>query len=147
MGKGEKMAALTFSHMALSCQDPIAIERFYTKHFGFKRARVVPFGGKQVVFLKNEHAYLELFQASKEAPTPPAGGAGPEYPGWRHMAFMVDNVDARLTEMGNQAKITQGPLDFDNVIPGWRSVWIADPEGNIIEISQGYHDQEAPPQL
>jgi len=52
-----------------------------------------------------------------------------------------------LAEIGNNAKVTLGPLEFDEVIPGWRAVWIADPEGNIIEISQGYQDQENPPPL
>jgi glyoxylase I family protein len=33
-------------------------------------------------------------------------------------------------------------LDFDDFIQGWRAVWVADPDGNIIEISQGYVDQE-----
>jgi glyoxylase I family protein len=60
---------------------------------------------------------------------------------------MVDNVDAKLAEMGNDAKITLGPLSFDDVIQGWRTAWVADPEGNIVEISQGYVDQENPPQL
>ncbi|MBV9616455.1 MAG: VOC family protein, partial [Ktedonobacteraceae bacterium] len=60
---------------------------------------------------------------------------------------MVDDIDARLAEMGRAAKITAGPMNFDDVIYGWRSVWLADPEGNIIEISQGFVDQENPPLL
>lgn len=141
------MAALTFSHVAMSCKDPLATERFYTRHFGFKRARVVPLGEDQIVFIKMGDVYLEIFRATKEAPTSPAGGAGPEYPAWRHIAFMVDNVDAKLAEMGDDAKITLGPVNFDSFIPGWRTAWLADPEGNIVEISQGYVDQENPPQL
>lgn len=140
------MASLTFHHMAISCKDPLAVERFYTKHFGFKRARVIPFGEEQIVFIKSGDVYLEIFQAKGEAPLPSAGGAGPEYPGWRHIAFMVDDIDAKLAEMGDDAKITLGPLSFDDFIPGWRTVWVADPEGNIVEISQGYVDQENPPQ-
>lgn len=31
--------------------------------------------------------------------------------------------------------------------PGWRTVWLADPDGRIIEISQGFTDQENPPPL
>jgi glyoxylase I family protein len=141
------MAALTFSHMAIACKDPLAIEHFYTKYFDFKRARVIPLGGTQIVFIKSGDAYLELFQAREQAPIPPASQDGPWYPGWRHIAFQVDNVDAKLAEMGNDAKITLGPLDFDAFIPGWRTVWVADPEGNIVEISQGYVDQENPPEL
>lgn len=143
----QRMPTLTFSHMALSCQNPLAVERFYTQHFGFKRARVIPMGEDQIVFIKSDGVYLELIRASKEVNVPPDEGNGPEYPAWRHLAFIVDDVDAKLVAMGTDAHVTMGPMNFDSVIPGWRSAWIADPEGNIIEISQGYVDQENPPQL
>ncbi len=136
------MAALAFSHVAITCKDPLAIERFYSRYFGFRRARVVALGESQVVFLRMDNIYLELFQSSKDLPTPTAQDSGPEYPGWRHLAFMVDDVDARLAEMGDAARITAGPMDFNDFIRGWRSVWLADPEDNIIEISQGFVDQE-----
>ena len=48
--------------------------------------------------------------------------------------------------MGADAKVTLGPMDFDAFIPGWRTVWVSDPDGNIVEISQGYVDEEDPPQ-
>lgn len=141
------MGLLTFSHMAISCTDAIATEKFYTKYFGFTRARVVPLGEEQIVFIKLGQMYLELFQASAESPIPPPTNDGPQYPAWRHLAFQVDDVDAKLAEMKDDAKITLGPLNFDDFIPGWRTVWVADPNGNIVEISQGYVDQENPPQL
>jgi glyoxylase I family protein len=132
--------------MGLVCRDMAATERFYTKHFGFHRARVAPLGdGNQIVFLKSGSFYLELFAATQPSPAPPSTGPGPEYPGWRHLAFKVDDVDATLAEMGSEAKITAGPMDFDAFISGWRSVWIADPDGNIVEISQGFVDEEHPP--
>ena len=65
----------------------------------------------------------------------------------RHLAFKVDDVDAKLAELGDAAKITLGPLDFDAWIPGWRTVWIADPDGRIVEISQGFTDEENPPPM
>jgi len=136
-----------FSHVAISCKDPLATERFYTKHFGFKRARVIPLGDDQIVFIKLDNMYLELFKASGTAPHPPAENDGPAYPAWRHLAFKVDNVDAKLVEMGSEAKVTSGPMSFDDFIPGWRTVWVADPDGNIVEISQGYTDQDNPPAL
>lgn len=141
------MTVLTFSHVAITCNDPLAMERFYCRYFGFRRARVVVLGESQVVFLKMDNVYLELFQSSQASPAPVAQGSGPEYPGWRHLAFMVDDVDARLAEMGDAARITAGPMDFNDFIRGWRSVWLADPEDNIIEISQGFVDQENPPPL
>lgn len=138
------MPALTFSHMAIACKDPLASERFYSKYFGFKRARVIATGTDQIVFIKSGNTYLELFRAKEHAPIPPAGQDGPWYPGWRHIAFQVDNIDAMLAAMGEDARITLGPLDFDAFIPGWRTVWVTDPDDNIVEISQGYVDEEAP---
>lgn len=129
-------------HMALGCRDPLAIERFYHKYFGFERARALPVGDSQIIFVRSGDAYLELFPSSEESPLPPAAGDGPRYPGWRHLAFKVDDVDATLAGMGAEARVTLGPLDFDAFIPGWRTVWVADPEGNIVEISQGYVDEK-----
>ena len=141
------MTAATFVHVGITCKDAIATEQFYTRHFGFKRARVVPLDNSQIVFLKLGDTYLELFQATEESPLPPPSNDGSQYPGWRHIAFQVDNVDAKLAEMGNDAQIKLGPLSFDNFIPGWRAAWISDPDGNIIEINQGYVDQISPPSL
>ena len=141
------MTMLKFSHIALSCHDPLATERFYAKHFGFKRARVVPLGEQQIVFLKSGPVYLELFQSEGEPAVPAPVADGPHCPDVRHIAFQVDDVDAKVAEMGADARITLGPLSFDDFIPGWRTVWVSDPDGNIVEISQGYTDQENPPQL
>ena len=141
------MPSMQFSHVAISCRDPIATERFYSRHFGFRRARVIPLGEQQIVFLKSGNVYLELFQAQGDSPVPPAENDGPGYPAWRHIAFQVDDVDATLRAMGSDAQVSLGPLGFDDFIPGWRTVWVKDPDGNIVEISQGFTDQENPPPL
>ena len=144
------MTLQIFSQLALTCKDPIATEKFYTKHFGFKRARVAKLpDGDQIVFIKmiDSAFYLELFQAKEESSVPPPTKDGPQYPGVRQLAFKVDSVDAKLAQMGDDAKITLGPLNFDDYIPGWRTVWIADPDGNIVEISQGFVDEDNPPPL
>lgn len=139
---------MVFSHIALNCKDPIAVEKFYTKHFGFKRTRVIPLGeGNQIVFTKSGSVYLEIFSAQGDNPAPAPTNDGHAFPGIRHIAFQVENVDAKLAEMGADAKITLGPLSFDDFIPGWRTVWVSDPEGNIVEISQGYQDEANPPAL
>lgn len=132
-----------FFHIALTCDDPAVIEQFYTRHFGMSRARAVALGeGKEIVFLKSrEGFYMELFSKDEERPLPASEGDGPHYPGLRHMAFMVDDVDQKLEEMEGEANITLGPMSFDSFIPGWKTAWIKDPEGNIIEISQGFKDE------
>lgn len=139
---------MAFSHVALNCDDPSATEQYYSKHFGFQRARVIPIGdGQQIVFIKLGKLYLELFQASGEPPGGKPAGDGPAFAGIRHIAFQVDDVDAHLEAMGEEAVISLGPLDFDAFIPGWRTVWLSDPDGRVVEVSQGYVDQENPPPL
>lgn len=134
-----------FSHLGLGCQDPLAVERFYTTHFDFRRARVYDPGPKQVVQITNGQVALELFTADQLSPVPKPTGAGPEYPGWRHMAFIVDDLDAAIASLGKDAVITLGPLDMSEYIPGMRVCFVADPEGNIIELNQGYVDELKPP--
>lgn len=135
---------LRFSHVALNCRDPRATEHFYRDHFGFDRVRVIDLGDQQIVFLRCGEVLLELFSAEGGDATP-AEGDGPHRQGVRHLAFQVDDVDAKLAAMGAAADVTFGPLDFDDFIPGWRTAWLRDPDGNIVELSQGYTDQSDPP--
>jgi glyoxylase I family protein len=134
--------ALKFSHVALSCKDQEATERFYSTHFGFRRARVVKLGDAQIIFLKLADAYLELFAAEGSREGSPPVADGPHGQAIRHIAFQTDDVDAKIAAMGEDARITLGPLDFCAFIPGWRTAWVSDPDGNIVEISQGYVDEE-----
>lgn len=141
------MVPINFAHIALNCKDPLKVEQFYTKYFGFQRVRVIDLGTDQIVFTKAGGLCLEIFRATEDAPTPTPEKDGPAWPGYRHMAFTVENVDAKLAEIGDDVRINLGPLDFDDFIPGWRSVWITDPEGNIVEISQGFVAEDNPPPL
>lgn len=136
-----------FSHVGLTCNDPLVIERFYAKYFGFKRARVIPLGDDQIIFIKSGNFYIELFKAKEQSPVPAPKDDGYPWAGLRHLAFEVDNVDAKLAELGSAVKIMLGPADFSDFIPGWKGAWIADPEGNIIELNQGYVDQVSPPPI
>lgn len=138
---------ITFHHVSLNCNDMRAIERFYNKHFGLQRARVIDLpDGRQIVFLRGGGVYLELFPAQGAPPaSPDTNNEGPLYPGVRNFSFQVEDVDAQLAAMGDEARITVGPLSFDAFIPGWRSVWLADPGGNIFQVTQGFTDQDSPP--
>ena len=140
------MTSVAFNHIAINCKDPILIERFYTKHFGFRRSRVYLPGPGQVVVIKSGPLSLELFPAKGDRPSP-VERDGTEYPGIRHVAFLVDDLDAKLAAMGPDAKLSLGPLDMGQFIPGMRVAWLADPEGNIVELNQGYVDEPNPPAL
>ncbi len=63
---------MMFHHLSLNCTDLLAIERFYSKHFGFQRARVIDLpDGRQIVFLRGGGVYLELFPAQGGRPASP----------------------------------------------------------------------------
>ena len=106
------MATRVFSHVGMSCRDPDAFERFYTKHLGFQRVRVIPGDDGQTVFVRSGSALIEISQAQGESSAPPAQAAGPPYPGFRHLAFQVDDIDAVLSDMSDDAEITLGPGDY-----------------------------------
>jgi glyoxylase I family protein len=137
------LADLRWSHVALNCRDQAVTEEFYRHWFGFERARVVPIeDGQQIVFLRRGPVYLELF-GSPEPPQLAAKADGPPYPGIpRHLAFQTGDLTAFLEWVGDQIPVSLGPLAFDSVIPGWRSIWLTDPDGVVVEVSQGYRDQE-----
>jgi hypothetical protein len=112
-------------------------------------------GPSQVVVLKTGNIYLQVFPAFElrppclDAPTrvaspyPGGAGAGPLYTGVRKLTFLVDDVERKLAQMGGEARISQ-PLR-PGLIPGSKSVWIADPSNNIVELVEGYCDEVDPP--
>ncbi|CAG6394609.1 VOC family protein [Streptomyces cocklensis] len=135
---------LVWSHVALNCHDQRTTERFYGEFFGFTRARTVSLGEEEIIFLRKGDVYLELFH-STQAPLAKAEGDGPAHQGTaRHLAFQTDDLDAFLDRIGDQVPVSLGPLHFDDFIPGWRSVWLTDPDGVVVEVSQGYRDEETP---
>ncbi|HEX3647217.1 MAG TPA: VOC family protein [Pseudonocardiaceae bacterium] len=131
-----------FSHVALNCRDQAVTADFYRDQLGFRRVRTVQLGQQEIVFLRNGRTLLELFGARGEDLVAPADD-GPANPGViRHLAFQTDDIDAFLAGLDDDVPISLGPLDFHDFIPGWRTVWLIDPDGVIVEVSQGYRDQE-----
>jgi glyoxylase I family protein len=132
---------MQWSHVGLNCADQAATEAFYTRWFGFRRARVVRAGAEEVIFLKANGVYLELFPTAAPALVATEKD-GPQHAGLvRHLAFQVDSVDGFLAQVGDELTVTLGPLRFDEFIPGWKTVWVSDPDGVVVEVSQGYTDQ------
>jgi glyoxylase I family protein len=134
-------AAPRWSHVGLNCADQDRTERYYTRWFGFRRVRADGEGAHRVLFLRNGTALLELFPAA--GPPGQARRDGPAMPGAvRHLAFQVGDLDAFLAGLGDEAVPTHGPFGFDHLVPGWRAVWLADPDGVVVEVAQRYADQE-----
>ncbi|MFC0547841.1 VOC family protein [Kutzneria chonburiensis] len=134
--------AVRWAHVGLNCRDQRVTEEFYVRWFGFQRARVVEADGVRVVFLRHDNVYLELFGTDAK-PAQDTENDGPQNPGTvRHLAFQVDDVDAFLARADGRLPVSLGPLRFDEFIPNWKTVWVTDPDGVVIEVSQGYVDQD-----
>jgi glyoxylase I family protein len=130
-----------WSHVGLNCRDQATTQEFYQKWFDFERARVVSLGPEKIVFLRQGDVYLELFHSTADA-IAERGADGPQNTGAvRHIAFQTDDLDAFLARVGDAVPISLGPLSFENFIPGWRTVWLIDPDGVIVEVSEGYRDE------
>jgi glyoxylase I family protein len=134
------MIETSLLHIGVTCKNPAVFENFYSKYFGFKRIKtIIGSNTREIVFIKDSNNLcLEIFQSEENSPIEMPNEDGCHYPGWRHIAFSVANIDKKLEEMGTDAIITLGPKTLND--KGWRVVWIKDPEGNIIELSQGYED-------
>jgi len=127
-----------FLHVGINCRNPEKTKEFYVKYFNFRPARKIDVEGRQILFLSSGNISLELFKAEGELPGDSPQKDGVRYAGYRHIAFQVDDIVEKIAEIGDDAEITFGPVDLHDFIEGWRVVWIKDPDGRIIEISQGY---------
>jgi glyoxylase I family protein len=126
-------------HIALNCRDRVAQERFYTTHFGFRRARVFnPGGDNEFVMLRLGGCCIELFNSPD-----PAGTGGDQPVGFKHLALEVDDLDATVRGLHDDGVATGDVLDTP--VEGLRVCFFKDPEGNTLELMQGWRDEEHPP--
>jgi glyoxylase I family protein len=82
---------------------------------------------------------LELF------PTDPANTmnqkGGEQAIGFRHLAFDVPKLEPAIESLRTDGVNFDPVIDLGQVIPGFRIVFFRDPEGNIIELMEGYRDE------
>jgi glyoxylase I family protein len=90
----------------------------------------------EFVMLRLGSVCLELFQAK----TPDARG-GMQPVGFKHLAFEVPDLDAIVTALEADGIETEKIIDCAWVTPGMRVCFFHDPDGNRIELVQGYVDQ------
>jgi glyoxylase I family protein len=128
-----------FTHIALYCRDIAAQEKFYTKHFGLKRSRTLHKGEPGEFFLmKLGSMRLELFPNPKAAA---ADKGGEQAVGFRHIAFEVPKLESARDALLADGVDCDEIKDVSHVIPGCRICFFRDPEGNIIELMEGYQDE------
>ena len=129
-----------FNHIAFNCHDLAKQEAFYTKHFGFKRSRTFNPGQPNEFFmLKLGSVRLELFPTD---PTKTTGQKGGEQPvGFKHLAFDVPKLEPIIEGLKADGIEVGNIIDASKHVSGLRIVFFKDPEGNILELMEGYHDE------
>ncbi len=134
--------AKTVQHISMNCRDKAAQEAFYTKHFGFKRARVFNAGTPgEFVMLRLGDCCVELFNADV-----PADARGGEQPvGFKHLAFEVEDIAASVAGIEADGIQTEGIIDCGETVPGLSVCFFLDPDGNRLELMQGWTDEANPP--
>lgn len=132
-------------HIAMTCRDRLAQEKFYATHFGYTRARVFKAGEPdEFVMLKLADTRLELFQARGEN----ADASGGEQPvGFRHLCFEVAEIEARAAELNAAGTETGRIIDCSDQVPGLKVCFFKDPEGNVVELMEGWQDDPSPPRM
>lgn len=130
-----------FTHIAINCWDLAAQEAFYMKIFGMKRSRTFNRGKPDEFFmLKLGAMRLELFHSDREKS---AGMQGEEQPiGFKHLAFDVPKLEPVIEALRAEGIEPDKIINCDHVTPGLRIVFFRDPEGNILELMEGYKDEE-----
>jgi len=128
-----------FHHLALNCRDVKAQGAFYARHFGFKRVRTFRAGRPdEFIILRLGNACLELFPAQE-------GGPGrsdqAQAVGFKHLAFEVDDLDRTVGELKADGVQPEAIMDLSAMAEGLRICFFNDPEGNRIEIMEGYQDE------
>lgn len=124
------------NHIAFYCKNVPAQEAFYSRHFGFKRSKTFNEGQpNEFIMIKLGTVRLEFFptDAAKVAGL----NAGEQPVGFRHLALDVDNIDPYI------AAIKAEGIEPDTIIDnGWgvRLLFFRDPEGNILELMEGFKD-------
>jgi glyoxylase I family protein len=101
--------AVTVQHIGFTCRDKTAQEKFYVKHFGFRRARVFNAGkADEFVMLRLGGVCLELFPARGAAVTDPGSERNI---GFRHLCLQVPDVAAKAAGLNADGVKTGSVID------------------------------------
>ncbi|MGN6870323.1 MAG: VOC family protein [Solirubrobacteraceae bacterium] len=129
---------LRLDHVGLSVGDLDTACEFYSRAFGFARQlefEIAPHPVRGLMLRHESGMRLELFE--REGSSPGVQGATPiealATRGYGHFAFAAPDIDsafARALDAGARPVMEPGPSPE----PGVRFAFLADPEGNLVEL-------------
>ncbi len=123
------MRIRSLDHIVLTCADPEATVAFYER-VGMQREE---FGGGRLA-LRFGDQKINLHQAGAEfqphAATP--------LPGTGDLCLLVDGpIEAVVAHLGDVGiPIEEGPVDRTGAVGPLRSVYVRDPDGNLVEFAE-----------
>lgn len=133
------MSPASFDHVGLSVADLDRQRRFYAEAFGFQETHHthIPEAGIRIALLSGPGgAAIELTERPGSVPqhfADPVEGAGVQ--GYFHWALTVDDLDEVMaTAVASGARAVVPPTPARR--PGIRFAYLADPEGNLVELLQ-----------
>jgi catechol 2,3-dioxygenase-like lactoylglutathione lyase family enzyme len=120
-------------HIAIYTRDLPRLEAFYTQVLGFPVVRRWDAPG--IVFADAGGLWLELTRQDA-----PDDGSRPreldQGIGINHLALQVDDVDRAFQALVDQGvRVLTAPADYENV----RVAFLADPDGNVLELIQDHN--------
>ena len=130
---------MSVQHIAFGCRDIYKQEEFYGRHFGFKRARTFKPGQPgEFIMLRKDNTCLEFFKADEAEGL----SGGEQKVGFRHLAFEVENIEKLLPALKADGIEPDPVIDCAKHCEGMFVCFFNDPEGNRVELVQGYVDEE-----
>ncbi|MBV4358074.1 SMU1112c/YaeR family gloxylase I-like metalloprotein [Pinibacter aurantiacus] len=125
------MALQNVHHIAIICSDYAASKDFYVNKLGLSVMQEVyrkERNSYKLDLALNGHYVIELFSF----PNPPARPSRPEACGLRHLAFLVDDIEATIADL-NAKGIETEPVRVDEYT-GKKFTFFADPDGLPLEL-------------
>ena len=120
---------LGIGHAAYGVADLEVSLRFYVEQLRLEKAFHLnrPDGSLWIVYLYvGDGAFIELFP-EHEAPGTNAGS-------YKHLCLRVDDMDRTLDDLKDRGLELLGPASVGS--DGNTQAWLADPDGNLIELMQ-----------
>ncbi|MEM8875808.1 MAG: VOC family protein [Planctomycetota bacterium] len=136
----DPLASMKIDHVMVHAADFETSDRWYRETLGFEPVvewTVDGLDGTRLSYLERNGFLIELVSAptgdqTAALPTPADFAEHFAQRGFTHLCFLVDDVDATLTELAQRGTPTfSGPIDFPAL--GVRVGFIQDPDGNVIE--------------
>ncbi|MDD7908495.1 MULTISPECIES: VOC family protein [Pseudovibrio] len=123
------MRLISLDHIVLTVHDMDRACAFYREVLGLEE---VVFGaGRKGFRFGMQKINLQL---SEHAPLPKAGR---ETPGSADICLLVDNIEEAIEHLNaNSVKIEEGPVYRTGARSPLLSIYVRDPDGNLIELAQ-----------